>query len=134
MPSASRLAWAGHHRITSQALERILRRARAGNGTASVGERVLANVCELRRAAATGEGLEHRTTSCFSHLVAVCFALSEIGAESLAAGTTAALLRARSAQGLEMLLLKLEHDLNAAGPTLDSLIAQYAQRLHGCER
>ncbi len=134
VPPASQPSWAGHHRVTSQTLEGILQRARAGKSTPSLRERVLANVCELRRAAATGDWLEHRTTNCLGELVAACFALNEIGAQRLAANIMEALLRAKSAQGQEMLLLKLEHDLKADGPMLDSLIARYAQHLQDANR
>lgn len=93
---------------------------------------MLANVCELRRAVASGEWLVRLTPDCHDALAAARFALNEVGAMSIAAyfsETMAALQFTRSPQRLEALLLKLKRDLNAAEPMLDAFIAQYAQRL-----
>jgi hypothetical protein len=131
-PPASPAALGGHQPATSLAVEGILERVRRGKGAASLEERVLANVCELRRAVASGEWLAQLTPDCHDALAAARFALNEVGAMSIAvyfSETMATLEFTRSPQRLEALLLKLKRDLNAAGPVLDALIARYAQRL-----
>jgi hypothetical protein len=131
-PPPGSQAASGGQPATSPALEEILERVRRGKGAATLEERVLANVCELRRAVASGEWLARLTPDCHDALAAARFALNEVGAMSIAAyfsETMAALQFTRSPQRLEALLLKLKRDLNATGPTLDALIAQYAQRL-----
>ncbi len=129
---ASAAAWGGRERATDLALEGILERVRRAKGAATPEERALANVCELRRAVASGEWLERLTPDCHDQLAATRFALNEVGAMSVAAHiseTMAALHFKRSPQQREALLLRLERDLHAAGPTLDGLIARYAQHL-----
>jgi hypothetical protein len=113
----------------------------AAAGAAALSERVVADVRELRRAAANGKWLEHLTVTrfskahlagCFSKLDAARFALNEMGAMSVAAyvsETKRALLRTSSAAHRATLLRKLGRDLNAAGPVLDQLIARYARCL-----
>lgn len=126
------MTWDGHHRTTRLALQGIFERARWGKGTASTEERVLANVCELRRAAANGEWLERLRTDCLADLAAARFALNEIGAMSVAAyfsEAMTALRRSCSRRQRRAALLKLERDLSAAGPRLDVLIAKYAAAL-----
>jgi hypothetical protein len=114
------------------ALAMIFGRATKRNGTLRPDERILATVCELRSALASGEWLGRLKTNCLKELATVRFALNEVGAMSVAAyisDTVAALRRASLVQQRQMLLSKLERDLNAAGPTLDRLIAKFAQRL-----
>jgi hypothetical protein len=130
MPSESQRFLAEPHPTTGLTLEETLKRAPAENRMASSPERVLAEVCALRRAAASGECLQHLTTNCLSKLRHARFALNEIGAMEVAAHVSEAMsgLR-RFPQRKEALLLKLERDLNAAGTMLDALIAQYTQSL-----
>ena len=93
---------------------------------------MLATVCELRRAAASGEWLERLRTNCVSELTVARFALNEVGAMNVAAyfsETMAACRRSSSVQHRRSLLVKLERDLNAAGPALDALIAKFARGL-----
>jgi hypothetical protein len=135
-PPAQR-PWEGHHRATRKALAGILERTRRGDGVASLNERVLANVCELRRALASGEWREDLGTNCVPKLVATRFALNEIGAMNVAAyvsETIAAWRRSSSVQYRQSLLVKLEQELNAAGPTLDALLDKFARDLLDASR
>ncbi|HUI61396.1 MAG TPA: hypothetical protein VLX90_14300 [Steroidobacteraceae bacterium] len=125
-------AWGGHLHATRVALAMIFRQAPERNGTLGPKERILATVCDLRSALACGEWLGRLGTNCLKELAAARFALNEVGAMSVAAyisDTLAALRRADSVQDRQSLLSKLEWDLNAAGPTLDRLIARFAQSL-----
>ena len=125
-------AWGGHLHATRVALAMILQQASKRNGTLGPKERILASVCELRAALASGEWLRRLRTNCLKELAAARFALNEVGAMSVAAyisNTVAALRRPRPVQNRQVLLSKLERDLNAAGPTLDRLIARFAQSL-----
>ena len=124
--------WAGHLHATRVALAMIFERATKRNSTLRPDERILATVCELRSALASGEWLGRLKTNCLNELATVRFALNEVGAMSVAAyisDAVAALRRASLVQHRHMLLLKLERELNAAGPTLDRLIAKFAQGL-----
>lgn len=129
---ASPAPWSGHHRTTLAVLEDILERARTGDAITSTQERALADACELRGAAARGELPRHLLPNCVSKLATARFALNEIGAMSIAAYLSEAitpLRRARSRHRQELLLLRLQRNLNAVGPLLDGLIAKHAQSL-----
>jgi len=125
-------AWSGHLHATRVALAVIFERAKKRSGTLRPEERILATVCELRSVLASGEWLARLKTNCLKELATVRFALNEVGAMSVAAhisDTVAALRRATLVQHRQMLLSKLDRDLNAAGPALDRLIAKFAQSL-----
>jgi hypothetical protein len=139
-PAASQLpgqglfqsSWGGHLHATRVALAMIYEHATRGNGALSPNERILTRVCELRCALASGEWLGRLKANSLNELAAARFALNEIGAMSVAAyvsDTVAALRRACLVQQREALLSKLERDLTATGPALDTLIARFAQSL-----
>ena len=137
-PGPSEQPWAGHHPVTRLVLEGIFERAKVGNGTASTPERVLANVCELRRAIAGAEWLEHLTAdgNCLRELAAARFALNEVGATNLAAYFSEAMVAVRysySRAQRQRALRKVERHLSSAGPALDGLIAAFAQGLLDAE-
>jgi hypothetical protein len=124
--------WGGHHRATREALAGIFERARRGDGTPSLEQRALVNVCELRSAIASGEWLERLGTNCISELAAARFALNEVGAMSVAAyfsETMTAWRPSSSVQHRQSLLVKLERELTASGPALDALLATFARDL-----
>ena len=126
------IPWCGHHRVTRVALARILDRAGLCNGKLTLEEWALTTVCEFRRATANAEFLDRLRTNCISELAAMRFALNEIGAMNIAAylsETMTACLRSNSVLHRRSLLEKLERNLNAAGPTLDALIAKFARGL-----
>lgn len=125
-------AWGGHLHATRVALAMIYEHATRGNGALSPSERILARVCELRCALASREWLGRLKANCLNELATARFALNEVGAMSVAAyisDTVAALRRSPLVQQREALLSKLERDLYAAGPALDTLIARFAQGL-----
>ena len=124
-------AWGGHLHATRVALAMIFQQTPERNGTLGPRERILATVCELRSALACGAWLGRLGTNCLKELAAARFALNEVGAMSVAAyiSDTLAALRASPMQDRQSLLSKLEWELNAAGPTLDRLIAKFAQSL-----
>lgn len=134
-PPAQRLfqgSWAGHLHATRVALAMIYEHVTRGNGALSPNERILTRVCELRCALASGEWLGRLKANCLAELATARFALNEVGAMKVAAhisATVAALRRACLVQQRDALLAKLERDLNAAGPVLDTLIARFAQSL-----
>jgi hypothetical protein len=125
-------SWAGHLHATRVALAMIYEHATRGNGALSPDERILTQVCELRCALASGEWLGRLKANSSNELATARFALNEVGAMSVAAyisDTVAALRRACLVQQRDALLAKLERDLYAAGPALDTLIARFAQSL-----
>jgi hypothetical protein len=125
-------SWGGHLHATRVALGVIYEHATRGNGALSPNERVLTRVCELRCALASGEWLGRLKANSLNELATARFALNEIGAMSVAAyisDAAAALRRACLVQQRDALLSKLERDLHAAGPALDTLIARFAQSL-----
>jgi len=125
-------SWGGHQHATRVALAMIYEHATRGNGALSANERILTRVCELRCALASGEWLGRLRANCPNELAAARFALNEIGAMKVAAcisATVTALRRAHLVQQREALLAKLERDLHAAGPALDTVIARFAQTL-----
>jgi hypothetical protein len=125
-------SWGGHQHATRVALAMIYEHATRGNGALSANERILTRVCELRCALASGEWLGRLRANCPNELAAARFILNEIGAMKVAAcisATVTALRRAHLVQQREALLAKLERDLHAAGPALDTLIARFAQTL-----
>lgn len=133
-PSPARIpgTWGGHLHATRVALAMVYEHATRGNGALSPTERILTKVCELRCALASGEWLGRLKANCLNELASARFALNEVGAMSVAAyisATVAALRRASLVQQREALLRKLERDLYAAGPALDTLIARFAQTL-----
>jgi len=124
--------WAGHHPVTRAALESILLRAVAGQGQASLKERVLASICEFRALTANGGLGRFLATAAIRKLGEARFALNEIGAMDVAAQVSTAitgLQRTNSARREAELLRKLEQDLLAAGGKLDTMIAAYAARM-----
>jgi hypothetical protein len=124
--------WGGHLHATRVALAMIYEHATRGNGALSPNERILTKVCELRCALASGEWLGRLKANSLNELATARFALNEVGAMSIAAyisDTVAALRRACLVQQRDALLTKLEGDLTAAGPVLDTLIARFAQAL-----
>jgi hypothetical protein len=124
--------WGGHQHATRVALAMIYEHATRGSGALSANERILTRVCELRCALASGEWLGRLKANCPNELAAARFALNEIGAMNVAAyisATVTALRRANLLQQRDALLAKLERDLHAAGPALDTLIARFAQGL-----
>ncbi len=131
-PLPSEWAWGGHLHATRVALAMIFERATRGNGALSANERILASVCELRCALASGEWLGRLKANCLNELASARFALNEVGAMSIAAhisDTVAALRRSSLVEQRDTLLSKLERDLHAAGPALDLLISKFAQSL-----
>lgn len=128
----SQAAWGGHLQATRLALAMIYERATKGNGALSANEHTLASVCGLRCAVASGEWLGRLKANYLNELAVARFALNEMGAMSIAAyisDTVTALRRSSLVQQRDALLSKLERDLHAAGPALDTLIAQFAQGL-----
>ena len=125
-------AWGGHLHATRVALAMIYEHASRGAGALSPSERILSGVCELRCALASGEWLGRLRANRLNELASARFALNEVGAMSVAAHishTVAALRRSASVQHRETLLSRLAHDLHAAGPALDVVIAKFAQGL-----
>jgi hypothetical protein len=125
-------SWGGHQHATRVALAMIYEHATRGNGALSANERILTRVCELRCALASGEWLGRLRANCPNELAAARFILNEIGSMKVAAcisATVTALRRAHLVQQREALLAKLERDLQAAGPALDTVIARFAQTL-----
>jgi len=131
-PDLFKGSWGGHQQATRVALAMIYEHATRGNGALSPNQRTLAKVCELRCALASGEWLGRLKASCLTELAAARFALNEVGAMNVAAyisATVTALRRSNLVQQREVLLAKLERELYAAGPALDTLIARFAQTL-----
>jgi hypothetical protein len=136
LQSVPRSGWAGQLRPAIPEFDEVAQ-GWVVNGGLSANARVLADVRELRHAAANGKLLEHlaithfskpHLAACFGKLDAARFALNELGAMSVAAHLTAAkvaLLRTSSAQHRATRLHKLARELNAAGLMLDQLIASY---------
>lgn len=125
-------SWGGHLHATRVALAMIYEHANRGGGHLTPNERILASVCEFRCALASGEWLGRLKANCLNELATARFVLNEVGAQSVAAHishTVEALRRAHLVRRRQALLAKLERDLNAAGPTLDNLIAKFAQTL-----
>jgi hypothetical protein len=130
VPPPTQVPWGGHYPATRLALEGILKRSITGNGRVRSHEQALIYVCELRRAVVNGEWLERLPRNCLKELGYARLALKAIGAASVAAylSETMTALR-RFPQREKALLLKLERDLIASGPTLDVWTARYAQSL-----
>ena len=131
-PRLFQSSWGGHQHATHVALAMIYEHATRGSGALSPCERILTKVCELRCALASGEWLGRLKANSLNELATARFALNEIGAMSVAAyisDTAAGLRRACLVQQRDALLAKLERDLCAAGPALDTLIARFAQSL-----
>ena len=130
LPSAG--AWGGHLHATRVALAMVYEHATRGAAALSANERILTSICELRCALASGEWLGRLRANRLNELASARFALNEVGAMSIAAcisDTVVALHRSNSVQHRDTLLSKLERDLCAAGPTLDTVIAKFAQGL-----
>jgi hypothetical protein len=131
-PLPSSDAWGGHLHATRVALAMAYEHASRGAGSLSANERILTRVCELRCALASGEWLGRLRTNRLNELASARFALNEVGAMGFAAyisETVAAVHRSNSVRHRDTLVSKLEQNLRAAGPDLDTLIARFAQSL-----
>ena len=131
-PQPSSGAWGGHLHATRVALAMVYEHATRGGASLSANERILTRVCELRCALASGEWLGRLRSNRLNELASARFALNEVGAMGFAAcisETVAAVHRANSVRHRDTLVSKLEQNLRAAGPDLDTLIARFAQGL-----